>query len=174
MEHSQGVPMSWQWQVDVFGTVRTTRFLYNVTASSRLGFLRRHRPSTYYVAARILISTLTSRSLLLSLSHSLRYLFSRFFDTFSLARLALSLSLFPFSVSLSISVLLTMEPGHLNYSSSLMFDRFPCCCIFFNASSSSCSIGTVSLFLSLSSPLFFSVSLSLVAGTGQTDARQFS
>lgn len=39
-------------RIDVFGTARTARFLYNVTASSRLGFLHRHRPSAYYVAAR--------------------------------------------------------------------------------------------------------------------------
>lgn len=89
--------------VDVFGTVRTARFLYNVTASSRLGFLRRHRPSTYYVGYLFLRQrrvTPLCRSLSLSLSRG--YLLSRFFDIFSLALLWFA------SVSFFLSFLFTV------------------------------------------------------------------
>lgn len=86
-KHSQGVPMSWQWLVDVFGMVRTARFLYNVTASSHLGFLRRHRPSTYYVDG--FTDTYFYANVALSLSLSLRYLLS-------CSPRSVSLSLFPF------------------------------------------------------------------------------
>lgn len=128
--------MSWQWWVDVFGTVRTARFLYNVTASSRLGFLRRHRPSTYYVAVADTyfyanVARSFSRFFLPFLS-ILRYLLSCSSRSVPLSHTHthyLSLSLFH---CLSISVFLTMESGHSSYSSSLMFDRFPCCCIFFH------------------------------------------